>query len=160
MVVDLARQKQSFWSDPNAGPWASTIVADACFASSFVHQDVDRYLAVVTTMGRTLFDRDTAPGAEREELMALKVPVVIISGADDSHATSAARYLHECLPKPIYHDIHASLQKPDMVRQWILDFLDAHAGVGVAGSSDIVIWGQLHCPAKKRGVWQYAPTMP
>ncbi len=130
-VFDLAQERRSFWTDPNAGPWASTIVADPEFASSFFHQDVDRYLAVVTTMGRTLFDRDTAPGAEREELMALKVPVVIISGADDSHATSAARYLHECLPKPIYHDIHASQQKPDMVRQWILDFLDAHAGVGV-----------------------------
>ena len=107
-VVELGRNKKSFWAEPQAGPCASTIVADPEFASSFVHQDVDRCLAVVTTMERTLFDRDTAPGAEPEELMALKTPAVIIPGADDSHATSAARYLQECLNKPIYHDVHAS----------------------------------------------------
>jgi len=131
-VVELAREKKSFWTDPNAGPWASTIVADPDFARGFVKQDVDRYLATVTIMGRTLFDRDTAPGAETEELMALKTPAVIIPGADDAHATSAARYLQECLNKPVYHDVHASQQKPDMVRQWILEFLAAHAGAGVA----------------------------
>jgi pimeloyl-ACP methyl ester carboxylesterase len=131
-VVELAREKKTFWTDPRAGPWASTIVADADFARTFANQDVDRYLGTVTVMGRTLFDRDTAPGAEPEELMALKTPAVIIPGADDAHATSAARYLQECLTNPVYHDVHASRQKPDMVRQWILDFLDAHAGVGVA----------------------------
>ena len=131
-MVELAREKKAFWSDPNAGPWASTIVADAGFARDFANQDVDRYLVTVAVMGRTLFNRDTAPGAEPEELMALKVPVVIIPGADDSHATSAARYLQECLSKPVYHDLHASQQKPDMVRRWIFEFLDAHAHVGVS----------------------------
>jgi hypothetical protein len=29
---------------------------------------------MVTVMGRTLFDRDTTPGADLEELMALKAP--------------------------------------------------------------------------------------
>lgn len=130
-VVELAREKKTFWTDPRAGPWASTIVADADFTRAFTDQDVDRYLSIVTMMGRTLFDRDTAPGAEPEELMALKTPAVIIPGADDAHATSAARYLQECLANPIYHDVHASQQKPDMVRQWVLDFLDAHAGVAV-----------------------------
>ena len=36
-VVELARDKKSFWAEPQAGPWASTIVADPEFASSFVH---------------------------------------------------------------------------------------------------------------------------
>lgn len=131
-VVELAREKKTFWTDPRAGPWASTIVADRDFATDFANQDVDRYLAIATTMGRTLFDRDTAPGVEPEELMALKTPAVIIPGADEAHATSAARYLQECLTNSVYHDVHASQQKPDMVRQWILEFLDAHAEVSVS----------------------------
>ena len=130
-VVELAKEKKTFWTDPRAGPWASSIVTDGDFAMAFANQDLDRYLAIATTMGRTLFDRDTAPGAEPEELMALKTPAVIIPGADEAHATSAARYLQECLTNSVYHDVHASQQKPDMVRQWILEFLGAHAGVPV-----------------------------
>lgn len=131
-VVKLAREKKSFWAEPSAGPWASTIVADASFAGAFAGQDVERYLAMVMLMGRTLFDRDTATGPEPEELMALKVPSVIIPGADPAHATSAARYLQECLADAVYHDVPAPDQTPDLVRRWITDFLDAHAKVGVA----------------------------
>lgn len=131
-VVKLAREKKSFWAEPSAGPWASTIVADASFAGAFAGQDVERYLAMVMLMGRTLFDRDTATGPEPEELMALKAPSVIIPGADPAHATSAARYLQECLADAVYHDVPAPDQTPALVRRWITDFLDAHAMVGVA----------------------------
>ena len=124
-VVDLAREKGSFWAEPAAGPWASTIVADTDFARSFVQQDVDRYLALVALMGQTLFDRDTATGPEPSELMGLKSPSVIIPGADATHATSAARYLQECLEGSVYHDVPASEQSPDDVRQWIIGFLEA-----------------------------------
>ena len=130
-VVELAREKNSFWAEPAAGPWASTIVADAEFAARFPQQDVDRYLAVATLMGQTLFDRDTATGAEPQEVMALKTPAVIIPGADAAHATSAARYLQECLTDPVYHDVHPSEQTPERVRQWIVEFLESHAVVGV-----------------------------
>jgi len=131
-VMDLAREKKSFWAEPAAGPWASTIVADAGFARSFAGQDVDRYLALVALMGQTLFDRDTATGPEPSELMALKVPSVIIPGADAAHATSAARYLQECLEGSVYHDVPAQEQSPDDVRRWIIEFLDAHAAVPTA----------------------------
>jgi hypothetical protein len=87
---------------------------------------------MVMLMGRTLFDRDTATGPEPEELMALKVPSLIIPGADPAHATSAVRYLQECLADAVYHDVPAPDQTPDLVRRWITDFLDAHAKVGVA----------------------------
>ena len=78
-------------------------------------------------MGQTLFDRDTATGPDPLELIGLKVPSVIIPGADAAHATSAARYLGECLEGSIYHDVPAAEQTPDQVREWITDFIDAHS---------------------------------
>ena len=129
-VVDLAREQGRFWVNPEAGPWASTIVADSDFAANFASQDLDRYLAMVGLMGQMLFDRDTATGPEPQELMALKVPTVIIPGADAAHATSAARYLEECLDGSVYHDVPVAEQTPDRVRQWIIEFLESHATVG------------------------------
>jgi hypothetical protein len=41
----------------------------------------------------TMYDRDTAPGAEPEELRVMKIPALIISGNNPAHATSAAQYL-------------------------------------------------------------------
>ena len=64
--------------------------------------------------------------------MALKVPSVIIPGAGAAHATSAARYLQECLDGSVYHDVHASEQSLYDVRQWILQFLGANAPVTAA----------------------------
>ena len=57
------------------------------------------YKLIVQSMARTLFDRDTAPGAEPEDLMRLDIPALVVPGRDNFHATSAARYLEECLPK-------------------------------------------------------------
>ena len=128
-VVALARKSGSFWTEPKAGPWASTICADESFADSFAGQDAARYLAMVALMGQTLFDRDTATGPEPIELMALRVPTVIIPGADASHATSAARYLQECLEGSVYHDVPLEQQTPDAVRQWIIEFMESNAVV-------------------------------
>ena len=113
-VVDLAKGESSFWAEPKAGPWASTICADDAFATSFSSLDLGRYLAIVALMGQTLFDRDTATGPDPIELMALRVPSVIIPGADAAHATSAARYLQECLEGSLYHAWQD--QTPDAVR--------------------------------------------
>ena len=128
-VVDLAREQGSFWVSPQAGPWASTILSDPDFAANFASQDQDRYLAMVGLMGQMLFDRDTATGPEPQELLALKVPVVIIPGADAAHATSAARYLQECLEGSLYHDVPVDEQTPDRVRQWIIEFIESHVTV-------------------------------
>ena len=87
---------------------------------------------MLALMGQTLFDRDTATGPEPSELMALKVSAVTIPGADAAHATSAARYLQECLAGSVYHDVPAPQQTPEQVRQWISEFLSAHAGVAVS----------------------------
>ena len=131
-VVELARKAGGFWAEPKAGPWASTICSDESFADSFASQNSARYLAMVALMGQTLFDRDTATGPDPIELMALRVPSVIIPGADASHATSAARYLQECLDGSVYRDVPLEQQTPDAVRQWIIEFVESNAPVGTA----------------------------
>ena len=83
-------------------------------------------------MGEALFDRDTATGPTPQELMALKVPSLIIPGSDPAHATSAARYLQECLDSSVYHDVPPAEQTADRVRGWIMEFLGSHARVPAA----------------------------
>ena len=98
-VVSLAAgDGKPFGADPRGGPWASVIKSDPAFADAYAKQNVDAYKLVVTGMARSLFDRDTAPGAEPEDLLRLDIPALIVPGRDAAHATSAARYLEECLP--------------------------------------------------------------
>jgi hypothetical protein len=75
-------------------------------------------------MCRTLFDRDTAPGAEPEELMKTSIPALIVPGRDASHATSAARYLEECLPKSEYWDVLPDAQTEETAPVRLVEFLD------------------------------------
>jgi pimeloyl-ACP methyl ester carboxylesterase len=130
-VVALARGTgKSFNEDPRGGPWASVIRHDTAFAESYAKQDLERYKLVVTGMSRALMDRDTAPGAEPEELMRLDIPALIVPGHDPSHATSAARYLEECLPKAEYWDVMPDGQTEANAPARTLAFLN---GVGAAG---------------------------
>ncbi len=76
-------------------------------------------------MSRYLFDRDTVPGAEPEDLLALRIPALIIPGNDDSHATSAARYLAECLPRAEYWDVAVAEQTEARTRDRLLEFVGA-----------------------------------
>jgi pimeloyl-ACP methyl ester carboxylesterase len=76
-------------------------------------------------MVQGLFDRDTAPGAAPEELLHLDVPALIVPGRDDSHATSAARYLEECLPNASYWDAAVEDQTAQTAPPRMLDFLDS-----------------------------------
>jgi pimeloyl-ACP methyl ester carboxylesterase len=105
-VVDLVqRDGKPFNADPRGGPWAAVIKNDADFAARFVVMDVERYKTLVAGMARLLFDRDTAPGPEPEDMMALDTPALVVPGNDAAHATSAARYLQECLPRAEYWDM-------------------------------------------------------
>jgi pimeloyl-ACP methyl ester carboxylesterase len=124
-VVELATASgKSFGEDPRGGPWAAVIRQDHSFAESYARQDVEKYKLVVAGMGRTLFDRDTAPGAEPEDLLRLDIPTLIVPGRDASHATSAARYLEECIPKAEYWDMPPASQTEDNVPVRLLEFLD------------------------------------
>lgn len=121
-VVARAKQKGSFWQDSESGPWAPCIARDEKFAAAFQSQGQERYLGIVEASGRTLFDRDTAPGAEPEEIMGIKAPALIVPGDDPSHATSAAHYLRECLPNAEFWNVMPPEQSTREVCDRIADF--------------------------------------
>lgn len=125
-VVDLVRSNdKNFSADPRGGPWGQPIRNSESFATAYAAMDKARYLLTVTAMYRGLFNRDTAPGAEPEDLLSLDVPSLIVPGADDSHATSAARYLQECLKDSDYWDIPTKAQTEANAPARIIDFLKA-----------------------------------
>jgi pimeloyl-ACP methyl ester carboxylesterase len=125
-VVTLARSdEKSFAQDPRVGPWASVIRADAGFAEEYARLDADRYAALVTELAQTLFDRDTVPGPEPEQLLELEIPALVVPGHDANHATSAARYLEECLPRSEYWDVPVDEQTAETAPARVLAFLDA-----------------------------------
>jgi pimeloyl-ACP methyl ester carboxylesterase len=123
-VVSLAESgTKSFGEDPRGGPWVSVVRRDRAFADSYARLNVEQYLLLVAGMARTLLDRDTAPGAEPEDLLRLEIPALVVPGADASHATSAARYLQECLPKAQYWDVPVSDQTEAKAPARVLEFL-------------------------------------
>ncbi len=126
-VVALVREDgKPFGADPRGGPWAPVLRRDREFAESYASMDIGGYKAIVGALGRSLFDRDTAPGAEPEDLLGLNLPALIVPGHDASHATSAARYLEECLPLAEYWDVPVDGQTEDTVPARLLAFLDRH----------------------------------
>lgn len=125
-VADLATGAEStFAQDPRVGPWASVIRADPAFAASYRRFPADGYRTVVGAMARLLFDRDTVPGAEPEDLLQLDVPALVVPGHDAAHATSAARYLEECLPGAEYWDVPVEEQTEATAPPRVIRFLDA-----------------------------------
>ncbi len=125
-VVDLAlSHDKNFSADPRGGPWGQPIRNSEQFAAAYAAFDVESYQLMVTAMVRGLFDRDTAPGAEPEDLLRLDIPALIVPGADASHATSAARYLHECLNGSDYWDVPVDGQTEETAPARILSFLQS-----------------------------------
>lgn len=128
-VADLALGSDAgFTADPRVGPWASVIRADPAFADGYRRLDQDWYETTVAGMARLLFDRDTAPGPEPEDLLRLDVPALVVPGQDASHATSAARYLQECLPRAQYWDVPVSGQTERTAPARVLEFLGSAGG--------------------------------
>ena len=137
-VVALATTSgKSFGEDPRGGPWASVIRRDPSFAASYARQDVNAYRAVVDDMCRALLDRDTAPGAEPEDLLKLDIPGVntnLPSGKFDAFKdllTDIVEGGHKVLVfsqfVQMLHIIRSWLQ----IRDLPFAYLDGHAGVGL-----------------------------
>jgi len=121
-VVELVvKDGKAFGADPRGGPWASVLKHDRSFAEAYVKQDLDRYKLIVAGMARSLFDRDTAPGAEPEDLLRFDIPALVVPGRDAAHATSAARYVEECLPRAEYWDVPVADQTEGRTRARLLD---------------------------------------
>jgi len=124
-VVSLvATEGKTYNQDPRGGFWASVIRRDPVFATDFMRLDVDHYMQLVVATRDTLFDRDTSPGAEPEDLFRVNRHALIVPGRDKSHATSAARYLEECLPQSEYWDVAVDDQTEQTVPPRLLQFLD------------------------------------
>ena len=126
-VVTLAQGcNAGFTADPRVGPWASVIRTDPGFAACYAGFDLARYGVVVSGLARTMFDRDTVPGAEPEDLLGLDVSALVVPGQDESHAPSAARYLQECLLRVDYWDVPVAEQTAQTAPARILQFLAQH----------------------------------
>ena len=122
-VALVEREAKPFGSDPRGGPWASLIKRDRSFAADYAALDLESYKLTVVGMARSLLDRDTAPGAEPEDLLRSSIPALIVPGSDASHATSAARYLEECLPRSEYWDVPVAEQTQESAPARLLQFL-------------------------------------
>lgn len=124
-VVELARTTSaSFSLDGRVGPWATLLARDDSFARAYAAWPTQTYLTMVAGLSRLMFDRDTVPGVEPEDLLGLDIPALIVPGQDASHALSAARYLQECLPRSEYWDVPLSAQGPDTAPARVLKFLE------------------------------------
>ena len=125
VVEHVKKEGKAFNADARGGPWASPIRTDAAFAASYARMNREQYQSIVQGMCDALFDRDTSPGAAPEALFRLDIPALIVPGRDESHATSAARYLEECLPKSQYWDALPEAQTEAASAPRLLQFLDA-----------------------------------
>lgn len=124
-VVSLVTAEgKTFNQDPRGGLWASVVRRDPAFAQSYASQDLERYTRLVAATMETLIDRDTAPGAAPEDLLRLDIPALVVPGHDKSHATSAARYLEECLPRAEYWDVAVENQTEKTAPARLLEFLN------------------------------------
>jgi pimeloyl-ACP methyl ester carboxylesterase len=123
-VVSLASSSEkSFGADPRGGPWVSVLRREQSFAEAYAAMNPDAYRLLLGVTARTLFDRDTAPGAEPEDLLRVAIPTLIVPGHDEAHATSAARYLEECIPGAAYWDVAVAAQTEEAGSKQLLDFL-------------------------------------
>ena len=105
-----------------AGPQL-LMYAPGGFNTAFAKQDREQYKSIGEAMCRALFDRDTAPGAEPEELMRLDIPAPTDPGHDAADATLATRCLEECLPRSDYWDVAIAGQPGDATNARVLEFL-------------------------------------
>jgi len=128
VVAFAGMTDKSFGGDPRGGPWVSVIRRDKAFAEGYTKLDPDAYRLMLTVTARTLFDRDTAPGAEPEDLLRLDIPTLVVPGRDHAHAVSAARYFEECFRRADYWDVPVEQQTEANVPARVLDFLGGHAG--------------------------------
>jgi pimeloyl-ACP methyl ester carboxylesterase len=128
----VAKDGKPFGADPRGGPWASVLRHDRAFAEAYAKLDLEQYRLTVAAMARNLLDRDTAPGAEPEDLLRMNIAAMIVPGRDESHATSAARYLEECIPDSQYWDVPVAGQTEESATARVLEFLDRAGKVAIA----------------------------
>jgi pimeloyl-ACP methyl ester carboxylesterase len=121
-VVARAPKGENFWLDPEIGPWGSPAAVYPEFADSLANQDVERYFSICEQSRDAIFNDTMPSGASGEELMAMQVPALIMSGKDTRHTVSAAWSLAELMPQAELWDVLPPHQTGANVLDQILSF--------------------------------------
>src|SRR3954471_2404332 len=77
-VVARAPKGENFWVDPEIGPWGSPAAVYPEFAQQLLKVDVDEYIAICERSRDTIFNDTMPSGASGEELMAIRIPSLIM----------------------------------------------------------------------------------
>ena len=120
-VAERARQSSLFWSEPEAGPWASVLASDPAFADSFVRLDMDHYLEIVAHSRDSLFTDAMPSGATSEQLIEMNVPAFIMPGDDALHTASCAHALRELMPRARLASLMPAQQNAATIERWIYE---------------------------------------
>jgi len=131
-VVERAPKGENFWLDPEIGPWGSPAAVYPEFAADFVKQDLKRYFAICEQSRDAIFSDTMPSGASGEELMAMRLPALIISGKDTRHTVSAAWALAELMPQAELWDVMPPHQTGVNVLEQILRFQSTLAAANAA----------------------------
>ncbi len=131
-VAELAQKSSMFWINPEAGPWSSLIAADDSFVQSFVRQDLDHYLEIVTQSRDNLFNDAAPSGATSSQLMAMQIPAFVMPGDDALHTTSSAHVLRELIPHAKLSHLMLRQQNAASIEHWIYESAESAAACGYA----------------------------
>jgi pimeloyl-ACP methyl ester carboxylesterase len=123
VVAEARRTEATFSADPRLGPWVTVLRHDDRLAEQYAGLDLSGYRRTVRETASNLFGSDAVPGPAAEALLALDVPALVVPGQDSSHATSAARWLEECLPEAQYWDVPVDEQTASTAPARLVEFL-------------------------------------
>jgi pimeloyl-ACP methyl ester carboxylesterase len=121
-VIARAPQGENFWIDPEIGPWGSPAAVDPDFAEQLLKVDVGQYIAICEQSRDTIFNDTMPSGASGEELMAIRIPSLIMSGADTRHTRSSAWALKELIPGSELWNVFPPEQTGDNTLDQVLGF--------------------------------------
>ena len=121
-VVARAPRGENFWLDPEIGPWGSPAAVYPEFARELVNQDLERYLDFCARSRDAIFNDTMPSGASGEELMRIRIPALIMSGADSRHTRSASWALRELMPQSELWELWPPQQTGQNTLEQILRF--------------------------------------
>jgi pimeloyl-ACP methyl ester carboxylesterase len=121
-VIARAPKGENFWVDPEIGPWGSPAAVYPEFAQQLLKLDLDEYIAICERSRDAIFNDTMPSGASGEELMAIRIPSLIMSGADTRHTRSAAWALRELIPESALWEVFPPDQTGDNTLAQVLGF--------------------------------------
>jgi pimeloyl-ACP methyl ester carboxylesterase len=121
-VVARAARGENFWLDPEIGPWGSPAAVYPEFAAQLAKQDLGQYLEICARSRHAIFNDTMPSGASGAELMQIRTPALIMSGADSRHTRSAAWALAELMPQSELWEVFPPQQNGENTLERILKF--------------------------------------